>query len=255
MSSTFASIEKKHVGNSLYTAVKKYSKNHGNIVIRHCKRELWALRELNVTSFDSCLEQHIIQLIEYKEVGVYCCLTLPFFCNTLADKLSTNTNPALAHDLLEQISKGLEFIHGKNIVHCDLSPANILMDEVGHMIISDFGCAHSIVDDNQHDDNSDNNEVDEIGTRLYYKAPEHLFGSKKYAPSTDVWSLGVIFCQILIGYPIFAGESDIEQIGIIVRSLGKPSAQTEDEEMSKYPDTNKLSFFSCPSNDEDDEDD
>jgi hypothetical protein len=33
----------------------------------------------------------------------------------------------------------------------------------------------------------------------------------------------------LIGYPIFAGESDIEQIGIIVRSLGKPSAETECE--------------------------
>jgi serine/threonine protein kinase len=65
--------------------------------------------------------------------------------------------------------------------------------------------------------------------KRYYKAPEHLFGSRQYASSTDVWSFGVIFCQILIGYPIFAGESDIEQIGIIVRSLGKPSAETEYE--------------------------
>jgi hypothetical protein len=59
MSGTFASIEKNHVGNNLYIAVKKYSKNHGNIVIRHCKRELWALRKLDVTSLDACLEQHV----------------------------------------------------------------------------------------------------------------------------------------------------------------------------------------------------
>jgi hypothetical protein len=41
--------------------------------------------------------------------------------------------------------------------------------------------------------------------------------------------LGAIFVQLLIGYPIFAGESDIEQIGKIVNRLGKPSNQVEKE--------------------------
>lgn len=94
-------------------------------------------------------------------------MSLPFFCNTLAAKLSTKAEPVLAHGFLQQISKGLEFIHDKDIVHCDLSPANILMDEVGHMVISDFGCAHSIADDVQYDDGGDKNEIDEIGTRLF----------------------------------------------------------------------------------------
>lgn len=58
----------------------------------------------------------------------------------------------------------------------------------------------------------------------YYKAPEHLFGYRVYTPATDVWSLGTIFCRLLLGYPIFAGESDLEQIGFIVRRLGRPPA-------------------------------
>lgn len=63
----------------------------------------------------------------------------------------------------------------------------------------------------------------------YYKAPEHLFGSRIYAPSTDIWSLGSIFCHLLRGSPLFTGESDIEQIGQIVRIIGPPPATVLDE--------------------------
>lgn len=61
----------------------------------------------------------------------------------------------------------------------------------------------------------------------WYKAPEHLFGYQVYTSATDIWSLGVIFAELLIGEPLFSGESDLEQIGIIVRALDKPSAEVQ----------------------------
>lgn len=61
-----------------------------------------------------------------------------------------------------------------------------------------------------------------------------MFGSKKYAPSTDIWSLGAIYIQLLLGYPIFAGESDIEQIGRVVGRLGSPSQKIEQEVILIY---------------------
>ena len=141
-------------------------------------------------------------------------LIFPFYNSTLTDHLGKQ-DAALGYSFLSQITKGLSYMHERGIIHCDLSPSNILVDnETGNMFICDFGCAHSILDEQV-------DSYEEVGTRYgsivplhakfskhksrYYKAPEHLFGSKEYAPSTDIWSLGSIFAQILVGYPIFAG--------------------------------------------------
>lgn len=48
-----------------------------------------------------------------------------------------------------------------------------------------------------------------------------------YAPSTDIWSLGATFTELLIGKPLFQGNSDLEQIGLYVKTLGVPSKQAQ----------------------------
>ncbi|CAO3639701.1 unnamed protein product [Mucor fragilis] len=183
----------------------------------------------------------IVQLMDHQESANCYRLIFPFYNETLAAKMTNFTkDPILAHHFLEQISQGLQYMHQRGIIHCDLSPSNILIDMgTGCMFICDFGCAHSDAD---LDRDSSPLAEEEIGTR-YYKAPEHLFGSRLYTPATDVWSMGAIFSEILIGYPLFNGESDIEQIGRLVFRLGKPSLQVQTEEMTNYPDANKLIFF------------
>ncbi|KAI7901592.1 kinase-like domain-containing protein [Cokeromyces recurvatus] len=252
MRGTFATIHKKWI-NGDQVVYKTYSKLHGKLVLQHLKRELMALKQFDIQSEKDSRQHHIIYFMGHLDTAEAHHLIFPLYKQDLQSLLNNQkkNSKELANAFLYQISEGLEYMHQHDIIHCDLSPSNILIDDsLGyiHMFISDFGCAHhsfmSKEDDKKRDlgINDDDDVVVVVGKR-YYKAPEHLFGSKKYAPSTDIWSLGVIFLEILIGYPIFAGETDIEQIGKIVFRLGIPSNKVQNNEMSSYPDINKLNFF------------
>ena len=93
-------------------------------------------------------------------------LIFPFYNETLAVKMTHCTkNPQLAHHFLEQISQGLQYMHQHGIIHCDLSPSNILIDSsTGCMFICDFGCAHS---DTGLDQDGSPLAEEEIGTRYW----------------------------------------------------------------------------------------
>ncbi|KAI8356152.1 kinase-like domain-containing protein [Blakeslea trispora] len=232
MSGTFAHIEKRALDNGQYVAHKIYSKSHGKLVYRHFKREIDIYKRLQKEHPNP----HILYLLDYQETHANFILVFEYFEQNLQSFLGKK-DPMLAYQCLYQVAQGLSFLHQNAIIHCDLSPANILVGSSPYrMVICDFGCAHTT---NELIDSS----KEEIGTRMY-KAPEHLFGYKQCRPSTDIWSLGAIFAQLLIGYPIFAGQSDIEQIANIVFRLGKPSDKILDLELSDCLDIHKLDFFS-----------
>lgn len=56
----------------------------------------------------------------------------------------------------------------------------------------------------------------------WYRAPELLVGEPIYGAAVDVWAIGCLFAEMLTGDPLFPGESDIDQLFLIVRMLGKP---------------------------------
>jgi serine/threonine-protein kinase ULK4 len=86
-------------------------------------------------------------------------LIFPFYSSTLQAHV-TEKSDTLAQNFIKQISKGLSYLHSNDIIHCDLSPSNILIDYLsGCMVICDFGCAHP-----NSNKLTDTNE--EIGTRL-----------------------------------------------------------------------------------------
>ena len=58
-----------------------------------------------------------------------------------------------------------------------------------------------------------------------YRAPELLLGKEDYDKSIDMWSVGCIFGELLNNSPIFPGENDIDQLGIVIRVLGTPNEQ------------------------------
>lgn len=56
-----------------------------------------------------------------------------------------------------------------------------------------------------------------------YRSPELLFGANSYGAKVDIWSVGCIMAELFYGSPIFAGQSDIDQLIKIFQVLGTPS--------------------------------
>jgi serine/threonine protein kinase len=59
----------------------------------------------------------------------------------------------------------------------------------------------------------------------YYRAPELIFGNSDYNCVIDVWSVGCVIAELLLGQPIFPGESGVDQLVEIIKILGTPSKE------------------------------
>jgi serine/threonine protein kinase len=66
--------------------------------------------------------------------------------------------------------------------------------------------------------------TEEVATR-WYRSPEMLLGSRNYGKPTDVWSVGCIIAELLMGRPIFAGDSTLHQLEKIIEFTGTPSLE------------------------------
>lgn len=126
--------------------------------------------------------------------------------------------PALVKSYLHQILTGLLFCHTRRILHRDLKPQNLLIDRKGNIKLADFGLARAFglpVRTYTH----------EVVT-LWYRAPEILLGVREYSTPVDIWSVGCIFAEMAEHKPLFAGDSEIDQLFKIFRLLGTPCEET-----------------------------
>ena len=62
--------------------------------------------------------------------------------------------------------------------------------------------------------------TDYVATR-WYRAPELLVGDTQYGPPVDVWAIGCVFAELLSGQALWPGKSDVDQLNLIQRTLGK----------------------------------
>lgn len=107
---------------------------------------------------------------------------------------------AEALPVITEIARGLEAIHGQNVIHRDLTPGNIFLTESGGVKIMDFGVArHSMLESKL----TKPNQV--VGSGPYI-APELWLPEGKPAPASDFYSLGVIFYEMLAGKKPVDGE-------------------------------------------------
>ena len=121
--------------------------------------------------------------------------------------------------IIYQIVKCLKYLHSAEIVHRDLKPANILIDAECNVKVADFGLARSI---RSFDDESAPVMTDYVATR-WYRAPEIVLGSCHYSKAVDMWSVGCILGELIVGKAIFPGKSTINQVELIIQLLGKPT--------------------------------
>jgi glycogen synthase kinase 3 beta len=130
-----------------------------------------------------------------------------------------------------QLFRSLAYIHSQGICHRDIKPQNLLLDPAsGVLKLCDFGSAKILVENEPN--------VSYICSR-YYRAPELIFGATNYTTKIgvfqspfptmtlltppDVWSTGCVMAELMLGQPLFPGESGIDQLVEIIKILGTPT--------------------------------
>lgn len=116
-----------------------------------------------------------------------------------------------------QLLRSLAYIHSVGICHRDIKPQNLLLNpQTGVLKLCDFGSAKILI--------SGEPNVSYICSR-YYRAPELIFGATNYSTSIDIWSTGCVMAELMLGQPLFPGESGIDQLVEIIKILGTPTRE------------------------------
>jgi hypothetical protein len=169
---------------SRYVAVK--------VLKPHAARDAAAVQRFNQQGELSAQMQHPNILAVYdmgrQEGAVY---RVSRFAEggSLGGRLGTYYNPRAALGLINGITEGLEYIHGQGYVHGNLKPSNVLLDQEGRPLLTDFGLA-----------------TQPGASPTPYMSPEQVQGGPVDRRS-DVYALGVLLYEMLIGQPPPAGAA------------------------------------------------
>ncbi|XP_076609314.1 cyclin-dependent kinase 6 [Chaetodon auriga] len=181
-------------------------------------REVALLRKM--TYFN---HPNIVKLLDASAVPMDSSLDLTLVLEYIDQDLSTYLSkvPAsgLSHDsikdVMQQLLRGLDFLHSNMVLHRDLKPENILVSSCGEVKIADFGLARMY---------TFNIALTPGVVTLWYRAPEVLLNSV-YMSSVDMWSVGCIFAELLLLRPLFQGHTEVQQLQKIFEVMGLPSEE------------------------------
>lgn len=114
-----------------------------------------------------------------------------------------------------QLLRSLAYIHSLGVCHRDIKPQNLLVNpETLELKLCDFGSAKQLVKGEPN--------VSYICSR-YYRAPECIVGAQHYNTQIDTWSAGCVITEMMLGHPLFPGESGVDQLVEIIKVLGTPT--------------------------------
>ncbi|KAH9581990.1 Protein kinase domain [Trypanosoma melophagium] len=125
--------------------------------------------------------------------------------------------------IIYQLLKTMKYLHSAELLHRDMKPSNLLVNSDCSMKVADFGLARSIL-------SLEKEQVarpvltDYIMTR-WYRPPEILLGSTRYTKGVDMWAVGCILAELILGRPIFPGRTTMKQLELIISVLGEPTAE------------------------------
>lgn len=166
-----------------------------------------AQRFLNEGKIIASLEhRNIITIYDLGVVGERNYLAMEFLAGgDLRSRINDGMSPGAVLEVLETLGNCLSFVHQKGIIHRDIKPENILFRQDGTVVLTDFGVAKHLEADTS---------LTMDGTTLgspHYLSPEQA-ESKPLDGRADIYSLGIVFYEMLTGLKPFQGDSSIEII-------------------------------------------
>lgn len=133
--------------------------------------------------------------------------------------------------IITQLAVALRHCHSLGIAHRDIKPQNLLVSTESHVLkICDFGSAKRLVPGEPN--------VAYICSR-YYRPPELILGATDYTFVLDTWSMGCVMGEMLLGRPLFPGESGVDQLVEIIKILGTP---TKEQLLAMVPTLTEFNF-------------
>lgn len=224
-------LKAKHIESGEVVALKKIPlRKLEDGIPNTALREIKALQEIEDNPY-------VVKLREVFPHGSSLVLEFEYMFSDLSEVIRNCDKPlteAQVKSYMLMLLKGVAFCHENNIMHRDLKPANLLISSTGHLKIADFGLARVF------QNKANRLYSHQVATR-WYRAPELLYGARKYDEGVDLWAVGCIFGELLNNSPLFPGENDIKQLCCVQGVLGTPNEKIWPG-MHELPDYNKITF-------------
>lgn len=218
-----------HIGEGTHGSVTKALSPEGKIVAlkRVLAEKGWegfpvtAIREIAFLHF--CRHPNVIELLELvrseEDEHPSMFLVFPYLEHDLAGILENPSIDLRSYEvkgIFRGVLRALEYLHSHGILHRDIKSANVLLGNRGEVKLADFGLSRWI-----------RPLLPQYTNRmvtLWYRPPELLLGETCYGFSVDVWSMGCLLGEMLLGSHPLQGKNEIDQLERIYVLCGTPKA-------------------------------
>ncbi|MFL5617816.1 MAG: protein kinase domain-containing protein [Gemmatimonadaceae bacterium] len=186
------------------------ARHHRRVAVKVLHPELSAvigserfLKEIEVTA--GLQHPHILPLFDSGDVDGQLYYVMPFVeGETLRTRLEREKQLPVddAIRIATEVASALEYAHKRHVVHRDIKPENILLHD-GAAVVADFGIALAVQD-------AGGERMTQTGLSLgtpQYMAPEQAMGDKSVGPRADIYALGAVTYEMLVGEPPFTGTT------------------------------------------------
>ncbi|XP_031369019.1 cyclin-dependent kinase-like 4 isoform X1 [Apis dorsata] len=199
----------KHRESGQFVAIKRFLETEEDYDVR-----IMAFREIRMLK--KLRHDNLVNMIEVFRRKKRFYLVFEYLDHTLLNELENVGRNGLGLEIskryIYQILRGLDFCHSSNIMHRDIKPENILISPNGVVKLCDFGFARFV--------NSPNESCTDYVATRWYRAPELLVGDPRYGRPIDIWAVGCLYAEMMVGNPLFPGKSDVDQLYRITKILG-----------------------------------
>jgi len=203
-------------------AIKNFRISGEGIPFTAC-REILLLQELSHENIVN-LRDVFIDFVKKSIYLIFECAAFDLF-EVMKVFPQMHREPCIVKSFIQQILRGIYYLHSNWIIHRDIKPANILVMKQGIIKIADFGLARIF--------RNPLLPLYQNGTvvTIWYRAPELLLGSNHYTTAIDMWAIGCIFAELILGVPLFQGKEkhskehngyEDDQVNQILKVLGNP---------------------------------